>query len=215
MTMRLIGAGFGRTGTLSLKGAIEQIGAGPCYHMMEVAPHQHAALWHAAAKGEAQPWDEVFAGFHATVDWPACTFWRELSAYYSDAKVLLTVRDPERWYESVNNTIYKVLTEAPNEGPMAEQLAMVRCLILEKTFDGRFEDRAHAIGVFERHNEAVRKETPAERVLVYEVGDGWEPLCAFLERPIPDEDFPHVNSTEEFAGRLEAMRTAQAQAQQD
>jgi hypothetical protein len=209
--MQLIGAGFGRTGTLSLKQAIEQIGAGPCYHMQEVARHKHAAPWHAAAKGEAQPWDEVFAGFHATVDWPACTFWRELSAYYPEAKVLLSVRDPERWYESVGNTIYKVMTEGPSEGPMAEQLAMVRCLILEKTFGGRFEDRAHAIGVFERHNDAVRKQIPEDRLLVYTVGSGWEPLCSFLDRPIPEEDFPHVNSTEEFADLMKAMRDAQGQ----
>lgn len=212
MTMQLIGAGFGRTGTLSLKQAIELIGAGPCYHMQEVARHQHAAQWHAAAKGEAQPWDEVFASFHATVDWPACTFWRELSAYYPSAKVLLSLRDPERWYESVNNTIYQAMTQAPSEGPMAEQLAMVRCLILEKTFDGRFEDRAHAIGVFERHNEAVQQAIPADHLLVYEVGSGWEPLCSFLDRPIPSQDFPHVNSTEEFGQLMQAMRDAQAQA---
>ena len=210
MTMNLIGAGFGRTGTLSLKQAIEKIGAGPCYHMQEVAKNQHAAQWRAAAKGEAQPWDEVFDGFEATVDWPACTFWRELAAHYPGAKVLLSVRDPERWYDSVANTIYKAMkaSEGLTEGPIGIHMAMARRLVLENTFDGRFEDRAHAIDVFQRHNEAVEKEIPAERLLVCEVGSGWEPLCSFLDKPIPDEDFPHVNSTEEFGALLAAMRAA-------
>ena len=209
MTLQLIGAGFGRTGTLSLKQAIETIAAGPCYHMQEVARNQHADLWLAAAKGEVQPWDEVFAGFHATVDWPACSFWRELVVHYPGAKVLLSLRDPDRWYDSVANTIYKAMMEAPPDGPMGVHLAMARRIVLEDTFDNRFEDRAYAIGVFNRHNEAVQREIPGDRLLVYEVGSGWEPLCTFLEKPIPEEEFPHVNSTEEFGDILKAMREAQ------
>jgi hypothetical protein len=211
MTMQLIGAGFGRTGTLSLKHAIETIGAGPCYHMQEVPRNQHAEQWLAAAKGEAQPWDEVFLGFRATVDWPACSFWRELVAHYPDAKVLLSLRDPDRWYDSVANTIYKALMETPPDGPMGVHLAMARRIVIENTFDGRFEDRAHAIDIFSRHNQAVQREIPADRLLVYEVGSGWEPLCSFLDKPIPDEDFPHVNSTEEFGDILKAMREAQGE----
>jgi len=210
LTLQLIGAGFGRTGTLSLKQAIDRVGAGPCYHMQEVARNQHAPRWHAAARGEAQPWDEVFAGYHATVDWPACSFWRELADYYPNARVLLSLRDPDRWYDSVANTIYKAMTQAPTEGAMGTQLAMARRLVLENTFDGRFEDRAHAIDVFHRHNEAVEASIPPERLLVYEVGSGWKALCDFLELPIPDEEFPHVNSTTEFEELLKAMRQANA-----
>ena len=210
MSLALIGAGFGRTGTLSLKGALEKIGFGPCYHMMEVfQTPAHPALWAAAVDGKPTDWDVIFAGYRATVDWPGCHFWRELAARHPDAPVLLSVRDPERWYESVRNTIYKVMTaDVPEQAPdpMKTQMRMVRKMVLEQTFGGRFEDRAHAIGVFERHSETVRREIPAERLLVYEVGSGWEPLCAFLGRPVPEEPFPRTNTSEDFQQRIHQMR---------
>ena len=143
MTLRLIGAGFGRTGTLSLKSAIETLGAGPCYHMLEVASHPgHAGLWHSAADGLPTDWDALFSGFEATVDWPACYFWRQLAKRYPAARVLLSVRDPERWYKSVHDTIYQVLRSArdvENE-EIRRQIAMARKIVFEDTFGGRFED---------------------------------------------------------------------------
>jgi Sulfotransferase domain len=202
MALQIIGAGFGRTGTLAAKLALEKLGIGRCYHMMEVFGRpEHVALWHDAAHGKRVDWDALFAGFDATVDWPACSFWRELSEHYPDAKVLLTVRDAERWYESVHNTIYQAMTHAIPEGapPHARMHRdMVLKLVLDSTFGGRFEDRAHAIAVFERHNEAVRRAIAPERLLVYEVAEGWEPLCRFVGRPVPDEPFPRINTTEEF-----------------
>jgi len=208
MTLRLIGAGFGRTGTLSLKAAIEKLGAGPCYHMMEVPQNPgHAELWLAAADGNAR-WDELLAGYPATVDWPGCRFWRELVAAYPDAKVLLSVRSRESWYQSVRGTIFQTLSHAhqvsdANPGAM---LQMARKIVLEDTFDGRLDDPEHAMDVFDRHNEAVRSEVPADRLLVYELGSGWEPLATFLGVPVPDEPYPHVNRSADFQDRMREIR---------
>ena len=209
MVMQLIGAGFGRTGTLSLKGAIEMLDAGPCYHMLEVGRNaRHAKLWHDAATGQPVDWDALFSDYAATVDWPACYFWRELVARYPDAKVLLSVSSPEKWYKSVHDTIYQSIGSAPETANDAihEMLTMARTIVLEKTFGGRFGDREHAMMVFERHNAAVKEAIPRDRLLVYEIGSGWEPLCAFLDRPVPSEDFPHLNTSESFRERIETMR---------
>lgn len=201
MTLKLIGAGFGRTGTMSLKGALEMIGWGPCYHMIEVIKNEGAPEhWARVTAGEAVDWDEVFEGFVATVDWPACNFYRELAQAYPEAKILLSLRDPEKWWESVHNTIYQALTADHAGSPpnMQKQMAMARKLILENTFDGRFEDRDYAISVFNAHNEAVKAAFPADQLLVFDVKEGWEPLCDFLGADIPDEPFPRVNTTEDF-----------------
>lgn len=206
MALAVVGAGFGRTGTLSLKGALETLGLGPCYHMTEVFAHpEHVPVWRDATEGRPVDWDALFAGYGSCVDWPACAFWRELASHWPDAKVILTVRDPQRWYESVAKTIYLVLQrELPGDAPepVRAHHAMVRRLIDEGTFGGRFEDRDHAIGVYEAHNRAVREAVPPDRLLVYEVAEGWEPLCRFLDRPVPAEPFPRVNSTDEFRERF-------------
>jgi len=203
MALALIGAGLGRTGTLSLKIALEQLGFGRCYHMTEVFQHpEHVRLWGDALEDRKADWSTLFAGYGATVDWPACHFWRELASAYPAAKVLLSVRSPESWYRSVSETIHPVLgKDLPPDDPMAGWLAMVRRLINDQTFGGRFEDREHAIGVYERHNEAVQREIPKERRLVFDVAQGWDPLCAFLAVEVPHEPFPRVNSTDEFRAR--------------
>ncbi|WP_163510830.1 sulfotransferase family protein [Fodinicola acaciae] len=209
--LKVIGAGFGRTGTLSLKTALETLGFGPCYHMVEVIDNlDRIDDWTAAMAGEPD-WDRTFAGYQATVDWPGCTYWRELADRYPRAKVLLSVRDPEKWYDSVANTIYYVskLAMNPETMPpaMRERLAglprddrrkLVDELIWQRTFGGRFEDRAYAISVFEQHNQAVRDAIPADRLLEYQVGEGWQRLCDFLGAPVPDEDFPRVNDGASF-----------------
>jgi len=206
MSLEVIGAGFGRTGTLSLKVALEQLGSGPCYHMMEVfgAPDR-PAQWLARTEGRPLAWDVVFEGYRATVDWPGAAFWRELVAHHPSARVILSLRDADKWYDSVMNTIYNSLvTDPPEDAPehVRTWVAMARKLILEQTFDGRLEDRAHAIAVFEAHNRAVQEAVPRERLLVYEPGDGWEPLCRFLGRPVPSDDFPRLNDTAEFRARI-------------
>ncbi len=207
MALSVIGAGFGRTGTLSVKIALEMIGIGRCYHMMEVFGRpEHIALWRDAANGVQVDWDALFADFAASVDWPGCYFWQQLVEHYPDAKVLLTVRDAERWYQSVRDTIYQAMMRGlllPIDSPLARaQHDMAVKIVLDRTFGGRFEDRAHAIGVYERHNQEVRDAVPPERLLVYDVAEGWQPLCSFLGRPIPNEPFPRVNSTAQFRDAL-------------
>jgi hypothetical protein len=202
MALSLIGAGFGRTGTLSLKVALERLGLGRCYHMTEVfAFPEHARLWHAAALGERIEWDALLGGYGATVDWPGCFFWRALADLHPAAKVLLSVREPRSWHRSVMDTIYKPLANPPLGAP-AEWIAMAREIVLERTFQGRLDDAEHAIAVYERHNRDVQRAIPPERLLVYEASEGWAPLCRFLGLPVPAEPFPRVNTTEEFRARL-------------
>jgi len=209
MPIQVIGAGLGRTGTLSLKLALEELGFSQCYHMTEVlARMQDARVWDAAARGEPVDWDALFRGYQATVDWPGCSFYEELLRRYPDAKVILTVRDPERWYDSARQTIYYVRHAFPSwarlmNPRMGPFIRMLDRLIWDGTFQGRFEDKSFAIAVFNRHNEQVRRVVPPDRLLVYEVKEGWGPLCAFLGVPVPDgKPFPHVNDATEFRSRI-------------
>jgi Sulfotransferase domain len=199
MALKVVGAGFGRTGTLSLKNALEKIGFGPCYHMTEVfARPEHVALWHRRAFGHRVDWDEIFGGFRATVDWPSARWWREIANHFPDAKVLLSVRDPEAWYKSMSDTIYQPMkSPAPEDAPELVRLhtEMARKSVLAETFGGRFEDKAHAIEVFKRHIQEVRDAIEPARLLVFDVREGWAPLCRFLEVPIPEEPFPRLNDT--------------------
>ena len=189
--MKVIGAGFGRTGTMSLKVALEKLGFGPCYHMTEVFAHpEHTSFWLSAWRGEPVDWEGVLGGYEAAVDWPACTFYEELLERHPEAKVLLSVRDPERWYESVRNTLYELSAVVPHHplyrvGYMLVSLIVFRGsgnanladeIIWQGTFDGRFEERTYATQVFERHNALVRQRVPADRLLVYEVKEGWGTL---------------------------------------
>ena len=210
MALKVVGAGFGRTGTLSLKTALETLGFGPCYHMAEVFPRpEHIAMWHRLAFENQMDWDNLFSGFHATVDWPSARWWREIAAHYSDAKVLLSVRDPEAWYASMINTIYQPMKfPAPDHAPELVRLQseMVRKSILAETFDNRFEDKAHAIKVFKRHNQDVRDSVDPSRLLEFDVREGWVPLCRFLDVPIPDEPFPRLNDTATTQAMIRMMR---------
>ena len=206
MSIKLIGAGFGRTGTTSIKAAVEKLGLAPCYHMFEVIHNPAAADgWLAATRGEPTDWRELLSGYQATLDWPGCSFYKELMATYPDAKVLLTVRDPESWYASAHETIYQ--SNQMNPPPsMQNFITMVKELLWQRDFDGKFEDKAYAINVFEEHIEEVKRTVPAEKLLVYNVKEGWEPLCQFLEVPVPqDEPFPHLNDKESFKNRVVGM----------
>jgi len=205
MTLGVIGAGFGRTGTLSLKEALERLGFGPCYHMIELIEHpEHVDFWERAAAGGEVDWDEVLCGYRAAVDWPACNFYAQLAARYPVAKVILTVRDPERWYESARQTIFPRITRsiAQDEVALLARARMQRKVVIEQTFGGDIGNRDHVLAVFRRHIEEVQRKIPPERLLVYDVADGWDPLCRFLQQPVPDEPFPHVNASEEFRRRF-------------
>ncbi|HJQ29927.1 MAG TPA: sulfotransferase [Rubrobacter sp.] len=221
--MKVIGAGFGRTGTTSLKAALEKLGFDPCYHMTEVFAHpDHADFWISAWRGEPVDWEGVIGEYEAAVDWPACTFYEELMRRNPDAKVLLSVRDPERWYESTRSTIYELtrLIESSTisrwifglmsllifGGFTGRRSSLANDIIWEGTFDGRFEDKDYAIEVFERHNEEVKRRVPPERLLVYEVKEGWGPLCEFLGVSEPDEPFPRLNDTAQMKRGMKAVR---------
>ncbi|HWY90223.1 MAG TPA: sulfotransferase [Solirubrobacteraceae bacterium] len=206
--MQVIGAGFGRTGTMTLKAALEELGVGPCYHMVEVlwGDTSRLPLWQAAANGEEVDWKAVFEGFQSTVDWPGCTFWEPLMEVFPDAKVLLTVRDPESWYESARNTIYASLIagqkgelqEGDEEPPSPEAFQMISALIWQGTFHGKFEDKAYAIEKFNEHNETVKRKVPPERLVVHEVKEGWKPLAQMLGVPEPRTEFPRLNDKVAF-----------------
>ena len=207
MSLKVIGAGFGRTGTLSAYTALKQLGF-PCYHMFEVLENKqnksHLDFWRKVANSEPgtqHNWDEVFANYTATVDNPACCVWPELLAAYPDAKVVLTVhpRGAEAWYESTMDTIYftetmwqfKVLEFTT---PFGRKFGdMSRKLIWQRSHKGTMPDRAKAIAHYHQHIENVKAMVPPERLLIFSADQGWQPLCEFLGVPVPDSEFPNVN----------------------
>jgi hypothetical protein len=215
----VMGAGFGRTGTLSLKAAPERLGFSPCYHMVEVPRRGHGPFWREAlrrkARGEPVDWYAAFAGYRATVDFPAANFWAELAEAYAKAKVVLTVRDPQRWYDSASKAFGSVPTIDPSTaggyvvskvmGLLVPKLWAAMSAMQEMregssvSFDGSPEDRKLATEGFESHSRVVQERVPAERLLVYEVKQGWGPLCEFLGvEGLRDEPFPQLNEGEQF-----------------
>jgi sulfotransferase family protein len=206
--LRVIGAGFGRTGTMSLKLALERLGLGPCYHMTEVFKSSEAAgYWEAAADGKPVDWEQVFAGYRSSVDWPGATFYRELADAYPHAKVILTVREPEAWFKSTQATIFARDIPDDSQEPW-ERMALK---VIADLFDRQMHDKKKLIDVYEHHNEAVQREIAPDRLLVYEVSQGWQPLCDFLRVSVPAEPMPRVNTTEEFQQQVAAMLAERAE----
>jgi hypothetical protein len=199
----VIGAGFGRTGTLSLKLALEQLGLGPCHHMVEVLKNPASiAWWSQAADGDAD-WGRIFEGYRSTVDWPTATFYKELADAYPQARVILTERDPESWFASTQATIFQ--RDIP-EGAADPFPAMVRKVVY-RLFDYRMHDKDHVISVYKAHNARVRAVIPPERLLVYHVAQGWDPLCRFLDLPVPQAPMPKVNERENFGAHIQQHST--------
>jgi hypothetical protein len=199
MELRVIGAGVGRTGTHSLKIALEQLLGAPCHHMLEIIndPAQIPA-WTAAVEGRPD-WPVIFDRYGATVDWPSASFWPELHAQYPDALVLLSVRDPEAWYRSASNTIFLTFDHmSPEVQPWMESVGK----LLRERFSDRFEDPTAMMDAYERHNAAVKAGVAADRLLVWEPGDGWEPICERLGLSVPGTPFPVTNTTDEFRAML-------------
>jgi hypothetical protein len=211
LTPRVVGAGFGRTGTASLKRALEILGFGPCHHMAEVIKHPaEVPTWEAAARGEKIDWRAFLRGWGSTVDFPSALYYRELMEAFPETKVILTVRDSSAWYESMKNTIVPMLTRFPNRYVLVHlpyiggAARSMRGTSLRADLLGRFDERAHAIKLFEEHSEEVRRVVVAERLLVFQVAEGWEPLCKFLGVPVPDAPFPRENDTAAFRRRVVA-----------
>ena len=204
MALQVIGAGLGRTGTASLKVALEHLGVGRCYHMGEVMQNPEApGMWIDAADGNPN-WDRIFAGYGASTDYPACAYWRELAESYPDGKVLLSTRSVDSWVESTQSTIFsretvEFLFSTPH-GEFFRKTAFCH--------GDYMHDRAYMRSYFQEHEEEVKRTIPADRLLVFEVTQGWEPLCEFLDLPVPDIPFPHVNSRDEFGEMMAAMKAA-------
>jgi hypothetical protein len=209
--LEVFGAGAGRTGTMSLKTALERLGFGPCHHMLHMLEHpEDIPLWEKVAAGEGVDWHQVYDGYRASVDWPGARYWREVTAAFPEAKVILTVRDPESWYESVSNSIYPAAT-APLPPDAPPSFARLRNFSLSCVWDGifggRFPDKDHALRIFTETNEAVKREIDGDRLLVFEVSEGWGPLCEFLGVPVPDEPFPRSNDRAQFASTVREHST--------
>ena len=201
MTLSVIGAGFGRTGTKSLKLALERLGFGPCHHMEEGFQNPDQLLrWRAAIDGGEVNWDEVLAGYSSCTDYPSSYFWRELAETYPEAKVVLTMRSVESWWESYSNTIMIALQNIPEDAPahVREVREMAAMMWREKTFAAPLDDKVAAFAAYERYVDDVVQSITDDRLLCFDVRDGWAPLCEFLGRPIPDEDFPRTNNASEF-----------------
>ena len=208
MPLRIIGAGFGRTGTLSLKTALETLGFAKCYHMVEVMENpEHTALWRAAWQGE-EPWDALFADYQAAVDWPAAAFWPRLMQHYPDAKIILSVRGAADWYKSASATIFRSMREGLRSADprRRERLVMAKEIIIDGTFGGDLDDRANAIAVYEANIARVYREVPAQRLVVFDPAEGWQPLCEALGVPVPQTPYPRVNTTNEFHRRFLSPR---------
>jgi Sulfotransferase domain len=195
--LQVVGAGLGRTGTMSLKLALERLLGAPCYHMLEVFQHpEHIPVWHAAARGEPVDWGSLFAGYAAAVDWPVGSFWPEVSAAFPDALILLSTRSADSWWKSASTTIFPTSAKIAGTPWHAMWMELAR-----NRFTARLDDRAAAIAAYERHNADVRARAPKQRLLEWTAQDGWGPLCRALGVAVPGEPFPHANSSEEFLGQ--------------
>ena len=198
MTLKVVGAGVGRTGSNSLKIALEQLLGAPCHHMFEIRDDlTQPAGWTAAIEGRTVDWTLLLAGYAAQVDWPGASFWPELCLANPDALVLLSVRDPEAWYRSASSTIFPAITDQHAPPEVKLWLDSVRTLLRDRFCD-RFDDPTAMIDAYEAHNAAVRSAIPSERLLEWTATDGWEPICKRLGVPVPSEPFPVTNTTEEF-----------------
>ena len=200
MPLTVVGAGVGRTGTTSLKLALEQLLGAPCHHMYEMfADPGEIPRWTAAIDGVPVEWTSMTSGYSAIVDWPGAAFWPELSIANPGALVVLSVRDPEHWYESASNTIFQLYENPP---PELATWSGTMCRLLERRFCCAFDDPGAMMTAFERHNDAVRRAVPRERLLEWTPTDGWGPLCDRLGLAVPDDPFPRTNDTNQWRALL-------------
>ncbi len=199
--LAIVGAGFARTGTTSLKSALDALGYGPCYHMFEVFKNPaHIDVWNDAGDGKPVDWDALFDGYRAAIDYPTAHFWKELMTYYPDSKVILTVRDTDAWYQSISQTLFHQIADEDqgNASDVVKQQTAMAQKLMFQYLKGNATDPAHVKASFEASNQRIIDTVPANRLLVFDVAQGWEPLCEFLGCDVPDEPFPHLNTTKDF-----------------
>jgi Sulfotransferase domain len=200
MSLHVIGTGFGRTGTDSMREALTILGFGPCHHMFEViGSEEQRRRWRAMVQGEMRDWDYLFEGYNSCVDWPSAHYWPELIAAYPDAKVILTWRDPASWWDSFARTIVPGLNQSTD--PQSLGLALVKQIV----FGGNIMDRDHCIAIYNANVAAVKTTVPLDRLLVHQLGDGWGPLCAHLGVPVPSQPYPDRNNTDAFKERTKDL----------
>ncbi len=199
MALQVIGAGFGRTGTDSLRTALNMLELGPCHHMHEVMQSdEQRDLWNRKTLGEDIGWDKIYDGFGSAVDWPSAFYWEELMAFYPEAKVILTHRDPESWWRSYERTILQILHQIEASG----DLGMAWRILAEGEFGGRHADRDACIARYEENVARTQSVVPSERLFVMELGEGWPRLCDFLGVDVPSEPYPSGNTTNDFRKNL-------------
>ncbi|HWC33412.1 MAG TPA: sulfotransferase [Mycobacteriales bacterium] len=202
MALQVVGAGLGRTGTNSLKLALEKLLGEPCYHMLEVFQRpEHVDKWASAYDGTPPDWEQLYAGFGATVDWPSGPFWAPIAEAYPDALILLSVRDADAWWKSASSTIFQAMAKAIDADPEGPWTQMASRMLA--SFTPNWRDEAAAKEAFLAHYDQVRRTAPPDRLLEWQPSDGWGPICERLGLPVPDEPFPHVNTTEDFRAMLE------------
>ncbi len=224
MAIKIIGAGLPRTGTNTLKESLERLGYKKTYHMKELLVHpENLHYWLTLKETGTTNWDELYKGYQATVDFPAYPWYKEHMKQYPDAKVILTVRPFEKWYTSVYSTIWKAGPQTfPEKIGMLSKLlfnprlrSVIKCVKFSKAMifgahlQGKFEDKDFAEKVFNKHIEDVKVYVPADKLLVYDVSDGWGPLCKFLGVPEPNEPLPHLNKKENFKEMLGELMKGQ------
>jgi hypothetical protein len=219
MALEVIGTGMGRTGTMSLKMALEQLGFGKCYHMFELFQHPEGIVYfQKAARGEPVDWDKLFEGYRSAVDMPVNIYHKQLMALYPDAKVIHTMRDAEGWYASAIETIFwatkpslsrmlNLMVRMPFSPVLRKRLKVMMYdgKMMDNEFGKNLHDKKEVIRRYNAYNDAVLKSIPKERLLLYDVKSGWEPLCAFLNVPVPSVPFPKSNSREEFMKQVQKV----------
>lgn len=220
MSIKIIGAGFPRTGTTTLKRSLELLGYGPTYHMKTLLTNPDMLhYWHKLRDTGTTDWDGLYDGYVSTVDFPAYPWYKEHMERYPDAKVIMTVRAFDGWYTSISNTVRKAgpqnlpeklkmmakLLTNPRVRKVVGCIKLVKEMLWKVQFEGRFDDKAFAEEVFNRHIESVKAHVPADKLLVYDVRDGWGPLCEFLGVPVPSEPLPHLNKKENFKTMLQSL----------
>lgn len=201
MALEIIGSGFGRTGTMTMKDALGTLGFGPTHHMTEIMEHPgQLSHWKAIFANQDVDWAEVFSGYGSQVDWPGASCWEQSLIAFPDAKVIHTERPEEDWWVSFDKTIGKffaMMDDLPLPSPMRDIFITMRDGFLTSTF-GDFADKTSAIAAYRANNQRVRAIVPKDRLLVFNVAEGWAPLCRFLNNPEPDMAFPHHNVRKEF-----------------
>lgn len=211
LSLLIVGAGFGRTGSDSMRAALNMLGFGPCHHMHEVRPSEaQIEIWYRIAMGETPDWEAVFKGFRSSLDWPSVAFWREILDANPGAKLLLTRRPVEAWFKSFSGTILPILLELEQipEDKRSHEVQMLLAIVRDRCFGGNVHDEGHMKAVYEAYNAEVEAAVPEGRRLTFTAGDGWEPLCAWLGVAVPEEPFPFGNTTAEFQAAVERERAA-------